>query len=192
MDSLSHGLYGMICFGRTRRSKSLAAAFAFGALPDLLPIAAFLILRWNVFEEWAVFQMATDGFSLGDFETVPTGRLFWPTHSLVVWAGLFAGAWALLRRVPWELGAWALHIVMDIPTHPPHPFPVAYCWPFEAPFFPWGFFWSRPGFLIVNASVLAALCWFKFCRRDRVSPGRVPGPSVRSIPESSAAGSSRF
>src|SRR5437667_10605169 len=40
----------------------------------------------------------------------------------------------LVLRPPWVLGAWALHIVCDIFTHPLWAYPTPYLWPITTDF----------------------------------------------------------
>ena len=90
------------------------------------------------------------------------------THSLVVWAIAFFLFWMLLKRPPWLLGAWALHILCDIPTHIVSYFPTPFLWPLATPFVD-GIPWSTPWFMAVNyASLLIVYCWLVFYfRRQR-------------------------
>ena len=48
------------------------------------------------------------------------------THSLVVWLAVSLIVWRLGKRWPWILGAWALHVLCDIPTHSTRFFPTPY------------------------------------------------------------------
>src|SRR5207247_4366348 len=51
------------------------------------------------------------------------------------------------------LGAWALHILCDIPTHSTRFFPTPFLWPFHTPFVD-GRPWGRPPFTLINYSLL--------------------------------------
>ncbi len=66
------------------------------------------------------------------------------------------------RLIPWELGGWLLHILIDIPTHTYRFFPTPVLWPISEWKFN-GISWATPTFLIINYSLLAifyGLLWF--------------------------------
>jgi hypothetical protein len=65
------------------------------------------------------------------------------THSPVVWAVAFFLFWRLMKKSPWLLLAWLLHILCDIPTHAASYFPTPFLWPFPTPFVD-GVAWSTP------------------------------------------------
>ena len=77
------------------------------------------------------------------------------THSLVIFAVVFTLAWLVMKKIPWVLGAWGLHILCDIPTHSTRFFPTPYLWPFPTPFVN-GHRWSTPTFMLANYSCITA------------------------------------
>jgi hypothetical protein len=84
-------------------------------------------------------------------------RLYNVTHSLVVFLAVFFIVWALRKRPLWELGAWGLHVLVDVPTHSHSFFATPVLWPI----FSWkfdGWQWMNPAILIPNY-VLLALCY---------------------------------
>jgi len=94
------------------------------------------------------------------------------THSLVVWAVAFFLLWQLVKKPPWLLGAWLLHILCDIPTHATSYFPTPFLWPFPTPFVN-GVPWSTPWFMAANyGTMLIVYCGlFFYFRRKKTRSG---------------------
>ena len=156
VDIFSHGLWGAIAFGRRDRP-SFWLAFVLGLAPDLL---SFGIL-------WAAVALGMaerPDFSQGTppESTIPqyVHHLYNVTHSFVVFLLVFFLVWALRKRPLWELGAWGLHVLVDVPTHSYAFFPTPLFWPF----FNWkfnGWQWMNPAILIPNYALLALVyTWF--------------------------------
>jgi membrane-bound metal-dependent hydrolase YbcI (DUF457 family) len=151
MDILAHGLWGGAIFGQ-RTKRHWKWAFLSGVAPDLI------------------------GFSIPVRYPGIYPLLYSATHSLPVWSLLIAIVWIVKKRPPWLLGAWALHIVCDIFTHPLWAYPTPYLWPFTTDFVD-GTDWRRfsfllwnYGFLVVCYTGLAGLTLFRAHRHaDRPS-----------------------
>ena len=79
-------------------------------------------------------------------------------HSLVVFLAVFLVAWALRRRPLWEMLGWALHILLDIPSHSAH-FPTPFLWPLSS-YFLVGVSWRQWWFMALNYAMLAATFYF--------------------------------
>lgn len=75
------------------------------------------------------------------------------THSLLVWGCVTIAVWVVQRRFPWILGAWALHILCDIPLHDISFFPTPYLWPLMTPLID-GVRWAQPAIMIPNYAAL--------------------------------------
>ena len=168
MDVVAHGLWGGTLFYARGRKKFLAAVLI-GVAPDLLAFGTFFVTH----PEWLTLRLA------GKLSGPPPLALLPPyvfyaynlTHSLVVWAIAFFVLWGLMKKPPWLLGAWLLHILCDIPTHASSYFPTPFLWPFPTPFVN-GIPWSTPWFMAVNyATVFAAYCalFFYFRGQARVT-----------------------
>jgi membrane-bound metal-dependent hydrolase YbcI (DUF457 family) len=165
VDTLAHGLWGGAAFypyGRRR----FAAAFAVGMAPDLLSFGLFHLTH----PEWLKLRLAGKISGPPPLSILPA-YLFHAynlTHSLVVWAALFALLWLLLRRPPWIWLAWGLHILCDIPTHDTRYLPTPYLWPLPTPFVQ-GIPWTTPWFMAVNYTALLAvyLGLFFYVRKRR-------------------------
>ena len=82
------------------------------------------------------------------------------THSFVVFLAVFALLWLVTKRPVWELGAWGLHVLVDIPTHSFAFFPTPFLWPLSD----WkvdGWQWNQSTILIPNFTLLVLLYgWF--------------------------------
>lgn len=88
-------------------------------------------------------------------------NLYKLSHSLIIFGVVFAIVW-LIRGMPyWEMSAWGLHILIDIPTHSKDFFPTPFLWPLSD-FQISGIPWSRPWFMIVNYGALVLVYLFLF------------------------------
>lgn len=185
MDTLSHAAWGG-AVGRTR-GWAWWGALA-GAAPDLL---WFIPTRIELFIEkgWAGMALGgqpgmwRDGGPPLPPELIEAyHRYYVNTHSLV----LLAAATAIVvttraRRWAWLALPYALHIVMDIPTHeryqtqPLHPFSS---WSMT------GLAWSDPRIFFPNAIALVLIHWWLWRRAAR-ERGRA---SIReTLPDSGAS-----
>ena len=159
MDILSHGLWGAVAFGRRNRP-SFWLAFLLGLAPDLLSFGILQLAVWLGMAPRPDFSHGTPPES-----SIPpyVHHLYDVTHSLVIFLALFLLVWALRKRPVWELGAWGLHVLVDVPTHSYAFFPTPIFWPL----FSWkfdGWQWMNPVILIPNY-LLLALCYAWFIAR---------------------------
>ncbi|MBI3671680.1 hypothetical protein HY249_02705 [Candidatus Azambacteria bacterium] len=97
-----------------------------------------------------------------------TSALYNISHSLIVFCIVFFAVYLIFKRPVWELGAWLLHILIDIPTHSYKFFPTPFLWPVSN----WkydGFSWGNPTFLISNyLSILAVYVLLYLLERRRL------------------------
>lgn len=97
------------------------------------------------------------------------------SHSLVVFVPVFAVVWLIFRRPVWELLGWALHILMDIPTHSAH-FPTPFLWPLSSYRFI-GISWRQGWFMALDCSALALAFLLLWLSRRRVrQAAKAPSP----------------
>ncbi|MDO8492737.1 MAG: metal-dependent hydrolase [bacterium] len=172
MDILSHGLYGSIAFGRRNR-RNFWIAFFFGIAPDFFSFGLFFIQRLFEWETGGVIQNGPP-----DPSTIPAyvGSLYNVTHSLVVFAVVFAVVWFIqhlfarkqigagfICRIPFmPMLAWPLHILVDIPTHGSQFFPTPFLWP-VSDFYINGISWGSPYIFIPNVILITVLyIWYFF------------------------------
>ncbi len=163
MDTLSHALYGGVAFGRRSRW-SYWLAFFFGMAPDLFSFGLFFLTNlFGITErpDWSAGpppESLIPGYVHGMYDI---------THSLVVFAVVFAVVWIIRHRPLWEMLGWPLHILVDIPTHSSEFFPTPFLWPISD-FHVDGYPWSRPEIFIPNVLLLIALyVWFWWKRRKQ-------------------------
>lgn len=150
MDFVSHGLWGGVGFGRKSR-KDFWWAILIGMLPDVLSFGVHLAIT--------VFQKVFLGVSPpgGDlrYHQVPqyVYNLYNFTHSLLIFVVVFGLVWLIRRKPLWVLGAWGLHILVDIPTHSFEFFPTPFLWPISD-FKVNGIAWGAPIIFIPNVAFL--------------------------------------
>jgi hypothetical protein len=156
VDIVSHGLWGGIAFGRKSRS-SFWLAFVIGLGPDLLSFGILWVAAMLGVSEKPDFSHGTPPES-----SIPqyVHHLYNVTHSFIVFLIVFLLIWFLLKRPLWELSAWGLHVLVDVPTHSSAFFPTPILWPF----FDWqfnGWQWTTPSILIPNFVLLLLLyAWY--------------------------------
>ena len=92
-------------------------------------------------------------------------HLYELSHSLVVFLPVFALVSLLFRRPVWVMLGWALHVVMDIPTHSAH-FPTPFLWPLSS-YTISGVSWRQWSFTLINYSALAFAFLLLWIRRRR-------------------------
>ena len=156
MDILSHGLWGAIAFGRRNRP-SFWLAFVLGLAPDLLSFGVLYLAVALGIAERPDFSHGTPPES-----SIPqyVHQLYNVTHSLLVFLLVFFLIWALRKQPIWEMAAWGLHVLVDLPTHSYTFFPTPIFWPL----FNWkfdGWQWMTPSILIPNYLLLILFyAWF--------------------------------
>jgi membrane-bound metal-dependent hydrolase YbcI (DUF457 family) len=164
MDVVAHGIWGGALFYARGRRKFLAGMLL-GMAPDLLSFGVFHVTHPG----WLTQRL------VGNISGPPALTLLPPyvfhaynvTHSLIVWAVVFFLLWQLMKKPPWLLGAWLLHILCDIPTHAASYFPTPFLWPFPTPFVD-GVPWSTPWFMAANYTAMFIVygCLFFYFRRE--------------------------
>lgn len=139
--------------GKLYRMNMFWTAF-WGIFPDFFAFTIpFLISFYKVltgqqmFGSFSTRHQVADGFNLAH-------DLYQYSHSLVIWVLIFMILMLILRRPPWVLVGWALHILIDIPSHSLAFFPTPFLFPISEYRFPYGVAWSNYWFMIVNYSAL--------------------------------------
>lgn len=133
------------------------AAF-WGVFPDLFAFTIpFLIVIWKVItgelmlSSFGGHHIPIAGFDLASY-------LYQYSHSLVVWAAVFIIVSIIYKRPRYELFGWALHILIDIPSHGIGFYPTPFLFPLSDYRFPYGIPWSNIYYMIINYSALV-LVW---------------------------------
>jgi len=132
-----------------RRLLSVAWTTFWGIFPDLFAFTIpFVIGIWG----W----VSRSGFQYGR-ETIASGIapiLYNYSHSLVIWLVVFGIVWAIYKRPRWELLGWALHILIDIPSHANGFYLTPVFFPISGWKFTHGVSWAHPMFMLVNYSAM--------------------------------------
>lgn len=186
MDVVSHALWGYAAT-RWRGPRTARWGALLGAAPDLLYSGAALVQR-----------IATQGLSAGLSDPASRNPAIWRadgpplpqalidtynhfyryTHSLVVLVTIALVWYLVRRRPPWLLLPWALHIVLDIPSHERYQTPFLF--PLSS-FTIQGISWSRPPMLVLNFGGLLiafALLYRRYWGYSR-PPRQRPWPEQR-------------
>lgn len=125
MDFVSHALWGGVTFGRKNRNVFLLAVII-SLLPDILTEGLFgflYLLNIGGMPGWEHGHP-----NITDYPMFAQ-TLYNATHSLIVFALAFLLLWIIARKPLWVVGAWGLHILIDIPTHSLTLFPTPFLWP---------------------------------------------------------------
>jgi hypothetical protein len=110
MDTLAHYLWTVAMYWQHRWSWLVGLL---GAAPDLLSLGPLFVLG-----------------PLGLRHLWPWAReLYLFTHSLVVFALVASVLWFFAREWFFLSLGWALHIIIDIPTHSASFYPTPFLWP---------------------------------------------------------------
>lgn len=162
MDVLAHGLWTNVMYKlipATKSSKKITYwGVAFGILPDLMsftPVFVYAIyaaiflkqpfLAGPPGESSPFFQYATESYNY--------------THSIVIWAAVVGLIWIIIRRFPWVLLGWVLHIVIDIFSHTEEFFATPFLFPLSG-FKISAVSWAHPVFMLINYGLLVVLYLF--------------------------------
>lgn len=172
MDIFAHMLWTNAVFYKKYVAEKSGRfwAVAFGVLPDLVVFTPAFV--YGVYEAFfhngrtfgpnAFFSQAWP------FRYAAFGYNF--THSLVIFAVAMAIVTLLRRgRQYWPMWGWALHILIDIPSHKGF-YETPFLFPLSSYKFDFGTSWANPVYMIVNYSLLAAvyLFWFLVLRKKYV------------------------
>lgn len=163
MDIVSHGLWGGVVFGR-KNKRYFYLALLFGVLPDILSFGILWITNILGFTERPDWAQGPPPESL-----IPDYIHYFYniTHSLIIFLIVFAIVWYFKKKPFWPLGAWGLHILVDIPSHSLDFFATPFLWPISNYQFD-GIGWGNPIVFFPNLILLASayIAWFIY-RKSR-------------------------
>jgi hypothetical protein len=155
MDVLAHGLWTNIMYkaipATSTHKKTTYWGIFFGIFPDLwafTPIFIYFFYEAIVLHRPFRFENPQDTNHALPLDSL-THHLYNLSHSLVVWAVVFACSWLIIRKMPWALLGWALHICIDIFSHSTKFFPTPFLWPISN-FHINGWSWGDPTFMLIN------------------------------------------
>ncbi len=152
MDFVSHALWGGVSFGRKSKRVFLLAA-SLSILPDILTEGLFFVLYLLGIGGMPGWENGHPNIS--DYP-IFAQNLYNITHSLIIFALVFALVWIMARRPVWIVAAWGLHILIDIPTHSLALFPTPFLWPISY-FRVDGIGWDSPIILTIDILLIVAV-----------------------------------
>jgi hypothetical protein len=175
MDVLAHGLWTNIMYKvipKTRNDrKTTYWGIAFGVLPDLASFTPVFIFAFYeaIFKgrqlfagpptnDNPMFQYAVESYNF--------------THSFVIWLAVTVLVWLIVRKFPWILLGWVLHIVIDIFSHTEAFFATPFLFPISG-FKISAVSWAHPIFMTINYGLLIILYVF-FIPRITKRPSNLP------------------
>jgi hypothetical protein len=164
MDIIAHALWTTAAASTARRKVSrriqLGWAAFWGVFPDVFSFAIPALVRIWWYATGTTHSLMPTANSAQHFQFV--WQLYHCSHSLVVFAAVFAVVWAMRRRPVLEMLGWGLHILIDIPTHQGI-FAIHFLWPLSA-YGCQGVRWENRWFLILNYCVLAVVLGWMWVR----------------------------
>ena len=139
MDIFAHGLWSYAIF---HNKKYALWATIFGILPDILSFGILFMVN-----------LVNGNLRRGPppLSTLPKWLFttYNLTHSLVLFVAVFFTIFLITKNWYWPLMAWAIHIIIDIPTHSFRFFPTPFLWPISDYVFN-GISWATPWFMLLN------------------------------------------
>ena len=143
MDTFAHGLWSYAIF---HRKKYVWLATLFGVMPDIFSFGILFLMN-----------LVNGNMHRGrpPVESLPKwlSPAYNLTHSFVMFAAVFLAIFLIAKKWFWPLTAWAIHILIDIPTHSFQFFPTPFLWPISDYKFN-GISWATPWFMLLNYGAL--------------------------------------
>jgi len=181
MDILAHSLWNTIgakklnenLEKRRKKKISILGSAFWSIFPDLFAfsIPFFLSLFSIIFKgekfsslshHGPFLHISNDTFDLSAF-------LYQFSHSLIIFILVFFIVWLVFKRPRLAMLGWALHILIDIPSHTLQFFPTPFLFPISNYHFPYGLHWSNPYFMITNYALLLLVFLFYLFRKRKLS-----------------------
>src|SRR5215831_2414439 len=157
MDILAHALWTAGAALPVRRrlylELSLRQAIFWGVFPDVFSFAIPAVVRIWWYLSGTTSSLLPDPKGPQHFRFVWT--LYYASHSFLVLGLVFGIAWLCAKRPVWELLAWSVHILIDIPTHQGI-FALHFLWPLSS-YGLSGLRWESNWFLAANYTALVLL-----------------------------------
>jgi hypothetical protein len=178
MDVVAHTLWTNAAFygkyAKDRKKRYLAAFF--GVAPDLVSFVPAIVytVMTGLFSTTQQSHMAAyANLATASWPIRYAAESYNYTHSLVIFAAVFLIVFALRKGKPyWPLLGWALHILIDIPTHTDF-FPTPFLFPLSEARNPIAITWAEPWFMVINYGALIAvylIIFIYFRRKNRLEP----------------------
>ena len=146
MDIFAHGLWSFAIF---HKKKYVWWATLFGVLPDILSFGILFIIsliNGNLPRGRPSLSSLPD-WLYGAYNM---------THSFIVFFAVFILVYLITKKWFWPLTAWAIHVLINIPTHSSRFFPTPFLWPLSNYKFD-GISWATGWFMLLNYGSLMAV-----------------------------------
>jgi len=165
MDILSHSLWGGIALGRKKKSDFIYSLIL-SVLPDILAEGTMFGLIFLGVKNMPSIEHGHPNIT--EFP-IYAQNFYNATHSLIIFITVFVIIWAIRKKPFMLLLAWALHIIIDIPTHSYALFPTPFLWPVSE-YKMNGIPWDKSIILIPDIILLFFLyvLWFFLCKRNQL------------------------
>ena len=205
MDIFSHGLWAGVAYKainkKSQKPLNVWLAGFWGVFPDLFAFTIpFIWTFWNlIFGGLSLANLPRPDTgeppAVGEFPVFRlASSLYNISHSAVIFFAIFgftalavflrnkrvlsdgspvAGIW----RMPWELGGWIIHVLLDIPTHSYQFYPTPFLWPLSGWTFD-GFSWVTLWFLIPNYIAIIAVYLLLRKKSRSASGGKKPNTAT--------------
>jgi hypothetical protein len=150
MDIFSHGLWTGVIF---KNDKKIWWPIFFSVAPDIFSNGIYMVL--SVIKGVSFIDSSREHLNPIRPDIIPI--LYSVTHSLVFFALAFLIVWFILKKPWWALGAWGIHIAIDIPFHSTKFFATPFLYPlssFSVNSINWG---DKSYILIINFCLLAII-----------------------------------
>jgi hypothetical protein len=195
MDVFSHGLWsGVLAKSvnlstkKPRRINPWLAAW-WGVFPDVFAFGiSFVMLFWGLITGTFNRSMIPnpDALEPASQASDPMFRLsaylYNYSHSLVIFAIVVGGivlikfllkkGITLKQLIPWEMSAWLLHILCDVPTHSYRFYPTPVFWPlwgWKFNGFSWGVWW----FMLLDYGALITVFIIFYFKKKKITNSKL-------------------
>ncbi len=195
MDFFSHVFWTWAAFKilkeKIRKPLNMKLAIFWGVFPDLFAFA--IPIAWILIELLSGKISMSD--LPGPEKIEPPRQNFYPVlqivstlyaigHSFVIFFAVFIIITSLIflkhkisqgavksiilkSIIPWELGGWLVHILIDIPTHSTQFYSTPFLWPISDIRIN-GLSWGTPWFLALNYLVII-IVYFAYLRKKKIN-----------------------
>lgn len=172
MDGLSHIFWTATLYKllreKTGKPLNLWHAAFWGTFPDIFAFGIPLVILSS--------QLMRGKIPFVDSVLESSVKLYSYSHSIIIFTGaiILVETIALINRrtlifpknlksIPWEMGGWLMHILIDIPTH--SSFLTPFLWPLSD-FKIKGVQWSSPWFMVLDYTLII-LVYFAVWRKNK-------------------------
>ena len=132
-----------------------------GVFPDLFAFVLPMML--------SIPTLIQNGLTFGRPSSMGlSANLYQYSHSLVIWLAVFLVVWLTKKRPAYELCGWALHILIDIPSHAANFYPTPFLFPVSSYKFLHGISWGNKYYMIINYTSLIVVFGYFFIHKMKM------------------------